>query len=168
MCALKRVSVKETKKEKSSVAVKTKEDKELEIELRAKEKVNKLLEDMPIEGDTVVKKDKLQDSKEKKSVEWLEEQISLLADQNSKLESENIRLKDDYRKLFDQYQSSPSSNIDQMKHGIEEIFFELDSTLRGLKYGTPYEQANIRPLLNKFMAKFPFLQNSLKARMMKK
>ena len=169
MCALKRASVKNKEVEpKKGVVEKTKEEKEYEIELRAKEKVSKLLEDMPVES-VVVKTDKLQDSKEKKTVEWMEEQIQMLTDQNAKLEAQNDQLKNDYNKLFDQYQSSPSADSDHLKRGIEEIFFELDATLRGLRYGgVAYEEAKIRPLLNNFMAKFPFLQNVLKARMAKR
>lgn len=125
----------------------------------AKQKVDELLQGVTLtKEDKEVVVDRLEEATKGKNVEWLEKQVAGLTEQNKKLQ-------EDYTKLFNDFKAkggAPTGEAATLKKGIEIIFFELDAVYTGTKFGKPYEEAKIRPLLNKLMQLFPFLNESLK------
>jgi len=149
-----------------------KKTKELTREDFAKSKVDELLKDIPIKKKEEVKVDKLEQISKEKGNDWLKEQVYVLTQQVETLEKENERLKGDYNKLFDQTQRKTvgtevvsTQSEDELRNGITKIFLDLDGALTGIKFnGVSYPEAKIKPLLNKMMITFPFLQEILKQR----
>jgi len=125
----------------------------------AKKKVEELLQGVTLtKEDKEVVVDRLEEATKGKNVEWLEGQVAGLTEQNKKLQ-------EDYSKLLNEFKlkgGAPTGDIAIMQKNIETIFFELDAVYTGSKFGKPYEEAKIRPLLNKLMQLFPFLSESLK------
>ena len=125
----------------------------------AKKKVEELLEGVKLtKEDKTVVVDRLEAATKDNSVEWLENQIAGLTEQNEKLQADYAKLLNDYKLKG----GAPVGEAADLKRGIEKIFFELDEVYTGAKFGKPFEEAKIRPLLNKFMSTFPFLGESLK------
>ena len=126
----------------------------------AEQKVDELLEGVTKskENKPEIHIDLLAEAVKDKEAGWAEKQIAGLTEQNQKLS-------EDYAKLLHQVQQNGgvvTNTEESMKRGVEQIFFELDGVLTGTKFGKPYEEAKIRPLLNKMMQLFPFLAVSLK------
>ncbi len=159
----------ETKKKITTVKKATKVEKVLtpeeERDLKAKQKVNELLKDVDLmpkkEGEELLE---LDEGKENKSVEWLEEQLVALSDANAKLKSELDVAKGDYTKLFAEFQKIKQggdvvlSNNDvdtPLKASIVKLFNEIQAN--HLALGRNF--VIVPPaFLNRLIMFFPFLE----------
>jgi hypothetical protein len=120
----------------------------------AKDKVNNLLKDV------LPKKEKEVDVLEKKvankSTDWLTEEID-------KLTAENEQLKGDLEKAMKEIhalKNDPNAPVDtdQIKNGVKKLFKDLEANYIGANQTrTRYLKADIKILLDKFLATFPFL-----------
>lgn len=143
--------------------------KELERREEAKKRVESLLGDITIDDKEVVRvADKLDEIKSEESGEanskhtsWLEKQIKELSDANKKLEEQLVVAKEDYKKLHNSMNGqtkSVSVSDSEVVSGVRRIFNDLNNNYLGNnREKRRYEQANIRPLLEKFLRTFPFL-----------
>jgi hypothetical protein len=131
-------------------------------------KVDELLEGIELtKKDKEVVSDRLETATKEKQSEWMENQmtaltskIELLEETNAKLLAENQTL----RKKGVVTGGNVSMSNDELKKGIEKIFFELDDVFTGAKFGTPFHEAKLKPLLDKIVNAFPFLVDSLRRR----
>jgi len=169
-----------TKKETTkavNVEVK-KEEKVLDKDTIAKEKVSQILEDVqPLineaksvtNPETTEKKevvenqaDLLDQAVTENNSEWLKEQFQKLTEQNKILSDDNVRLKDDYKKLLQQIQSGKSPvNVDdsELKSSVTKLFLEFYGNLLGKNpQKTPYKDVKLEHVVKKFILFFPFLQ----------
>ena len=162
-----------TKKPAPKVAAKVIEKKltpEEERDLKAKQTVEKLLEDSPIT--TLEKKDdeifEIEEPKEEpKGVEWLEEQVVLLTEKNNALTAELELIKEDYgRLMFDVQQGKLSgySNDGDIKKGVLQLFNEIQEN--HIKLGVNEQGiGNFRiycpGFLNRLIKFFPFLEEAV-------
>jgi len=140
-----------------------------ERDLKAKERIKNLLEDVPLSVKEAVEPEDLIEIvpvKNEGNIEWLEEQIALLT-------SENDNLKIDYAKIFNENQRLKNNsgvylngNDDSvLKATVIALFNELQ-----VQYVTcgfdAYGKSNfiIVPLnfINRLITFFPFLQNEKK------
>jgi len=128
-----------------------------ERELKAKQKVEELLQDVPL---VIEKKDDLlevDNTENKVSVEWLEEQITLLSEKNESLKAELEISKADFQEL----KNCGVSNDDGVKLKVIELFNEIQEN--HLKLGTDPNTGigNFRiycpGFLNRLIVFFPFL-----------
>jgi hypothetical protein len=131
---------------------------EQERDLKAKETVEKLLEDSPIV--TLDKKEELLQLDEEetpKGVEWLEEQVTLLGEKNKALSAELEVVKIENQQL----RSSVGTSDGDVKAGVVQIFNELQTNYinRGLNSNTGEPNFVIYPVgfMNRLIKFFPFL-----------
>ena len=158
-----------TKKPTVNKPVEKKLTTEEERNLKAKETVEKLLEDSPIV--TLEKKDELLEIDESpmvepKGVEWLEEQVTLLSEKNEALNTELILQKQDYNKLMQDVQQGRFGNSNNVGDGdvrtaVIELFNELQNN--HIKLGVDSQGVgNFRiycpGFLNRMIRFFPFLE----------
>jgi hypothetical protein len=141
---------------------------EQERDIKAKETVSKLLEGSEIfASPTDVNKEELLElsGEENKSVEWLEEQVTLLSDENTKLKSELEVAKIDYGKLFTEFQklrqgkdivlTNPDADS-AIKTTLVKLFNEIQTN--HLALGRNF--VIVPPaFLNRLIMFFPFLQD---------
>ncbi len=137
-----------------------------ERDIKAKQKVEELLQDVPL---VIEKKEELlevDNIQENVSVEWLEEQITLLSEKNEALKAELEVSKADYIKLFSDFQQVKNggvSNNDAVTLKVIELFNELQEN--HIKLGTDSRTGigNFRiycpGFLNRMILFFPFLAN---------
>jgi hypothetical protein len=86
-----------------------------ERDIKAKQKVEELLQDVPL---IIEKKEELlevDNNQENVSVEWLEEQITLLSEKNNALKAELDISKADYAKLFSEFQQIKNGGVSVIK-----------------------------------------------------
>lgn len=135
--------------------------------LKAKETVEKLLEDSPIV--TLEKKEELLEIDEvqeaPKGVEWLEEQVTLLSEKNETLSAELALAREDYQKILFDVQQGRMGVIDgsdgEVKTAVLQLFNELQEN--HIKLGVNQEGiGNFRiycpGFLNRMIRFFPFLE----------
>jgi len=147
--------------------------KEEEIDSKAKQKVNELLQN----SEFVSKKDDLLElESEKGSVKWLEEQVDLFSKEREKLREELAQSKEDYIKLFTDYQRLKNNlNTDdnvtgdsELKKKITDLFNELQfhHMTMGVNPRTGRPNLDIQPIafLNRLIMFFPFLNSEKKFR----
>ena len=130
---------------------------------KAKETVEKLLEDSPIAN--LDKKDDLLEldetpKEEPKGVEWLEEQVALLTQKNEALTAENGVLKADLQTAMSRTTGSISKNDGDVKKVVIDLFDELQDNY--IKMGVDARgMGNFRiytpGFLNRMIKFFPFL-----------
>lgn len=138
----------------------TKKDVVDERALKAKETVNKLLDEVSL----INKKEesKPQSTEIKKGTEWLEEQLQILTEKNEVLEKEAVIAKDNYRKIFEDYQKLKQSKADETspeKQKVLQLFNELQDN-----YGRLGQNFRVYfpAFLNRMVMFFPFLSNHKK------
>lgn len=130
-------------------------------DLKAKETVNKLLDEVPL----INKKEENEnvDNKEiKKGTDWLEEQLQTLVDKNENLEKEVITAKENYKKIFDDYQKLKKEKNNQVspeKTKVLQLFNELQDNYG--KLGQNFK-VYFPAFLNRMVMFFPFLSNHKK------
>lgn len=141
---------------------------EEERDLKAKETVEKLLEDSPIV--TLEKKEELLEfdetsTDEPKGVEWLEEQVTLLTEKNEALNAELTLAREDYKRLMSDVQQgrfgAAGGNDGDVKNGVIQLFNEIQEN--HIKLGVNSEGiGNFRiycpGFLNRMIKFFPFLE----------
>jgi len=140
---------------------------EEERNIKAKETVEKLLEDSPII--TFDKKEEVLEinevsSETSKGVEWLEEQVTLLTEKNEALTAELTLVKEDYKRLFQetqQFKSGMGNGDDNVKIGVLQLFNEIQEN--HIKLGVNEQGiGNFRiycpGFLNRMIKFFPFLE----------
>lgn len=136
-------------------------------DLKAKETVQKLLEDSPII--TLDKKEELLELdetpiEEPKGIDWLEEQLKLVSEKNELLVSENERLVIENQQLREG--TFVSNESDDVMLKVVELFDELQSN--HIKLGTDPKTGigNFRiycpGFLNRMIKFFPFLNENKK------
>jgi hypothetical protein len=132
-----------------------------ERDLKAKAKVEELLQDVPMTLED--KKEELLEmvEEEPKGVEWLEEQVQLLADSNVNLKAELELARGDYQRLLVENQrlkegGSLGSIEGQVAQNVVRVFNELQGN-----YFQHGENFIIYPVafMNRLIMFFPFLQN---------
>ena len=160
-------AVKKTTPKKPAAKPVVKEPTPEEVrDLKAKETVEKLLEDSPLT--TLNKKDELLEFDENppeasKGVEWLEEQVALLTEKNEALKAELALAKEDIQKLeFDVQQGrvGGASNEGEVKTAVLQLFNEIQEN--HIKLGVNEQGVgNFRiycpGFLNRMIKFFPFL-----------
>lgn len=138
-----------------STAKTKKEDVISERDLKAKETVSKLLDEVPLRNK---KEDtKMETTEIKKGTEWLEEQLQTLTEKNEALEKEAVQAKENYKKIFEDFQKLKNSNDGQPnpeKEKVLELFNELQDN-----YGKLGQNFRVffPAFLNRMVMFFPFL-----------
>ena len=132
-----------------------KADKVSERDLKAKETVSKLLDEVPL----INKKEenKVENVEMKKGTEWLEEQLQILTEKNEVLEKEANDAKENYKKIFEDFQKLKNSNDGQPnpeKEKVLQLFNELQDN-----YGKLGQNFRVffPAFLNRMVVFFPFL-----------
>jgi hypothetical protein len=129
-------------------------------ELKAKETVSKLLDEVPLMNK---KEDKKMDNSEvKKGTEWLEEQLQVLTEKNEVLEKEAVEAKTNYKKIFDDFQKLKQSKAGESnpeKEKVLQLFNELQDNYK--KMGQNF-RVYFPAFLNRMVMFFPFLSNHKK------
>lgn len=142
-----------------------------ERDLKAKQKVKELLQDVPM---TLEKKDDLLEVEiepQKEGNEWLEEQVTLLGDQSENLRNELAQTKEDYKKIFEENQRlknnigipTPNNGVvmndEVTKANVLRIFNEIQDNY--LAMGRNF--IIVPPaFLNRLVMFFPFLESHKK------
>jgi hypothetical protein len=141
------------------------------IDVKAKERVNKLLDDVNLtpkkgEGDNNLLE---LNEKNVQSLEWLQEQIDKLSTENEKLKKEADEAKENYKKLYADYQANnngkANNNKDNLvpdsmlKNGVIDLFTEFQKNFLGQNpQKIRYSEIKLPHLMNKMIKKFPFLK----------
>lgn len=139
---------------------------EEERDLKAKAKVEELLQGV----DFTPKKDdellEVEPDEDNKSVEWLQEQVTLLGEQAETLRSELAQAKDDYAKVFELYQQVKSGagiqDNSDVATNVTKLFIELQNAYIQMGINqTGQSNLIIYPVafMNKLIDFFPFLAN---------
>jgi|LSQX01.3.fsa_nt_gb hypothetical protein len=124
---------------------------ESERDLKAKQKVEELLQDIKLTPDDK----KIEETKEvKNGVNWLEEQIEILTEKNAILEKEAKEAKENYKKLLESSQNVSQSNP-QTDTKVLELFDELQNGY--LRFGNNFI-VYFPAFLNRMVLFFPFLE----------
>lgn len=141
-------------KAKTTVAKKNEEVKKTadDRDLKAKQKVEELLQDIKLTKEEEKKIEKVED---KKGVEWLEEQLEILTDRNAVLENEAKEAKENYEKLYQSTQNKPQSSNSNTDTKVLELFDELQNGY--MKYGNNFI-VYFPAFLNRMILFFPFLE----------
>ena len=164
-------SSKKTTTAKASSGVTKKKTLKEERDLKAKEKVRELLEDVSVfkeeKKESILELD-TQDEPQKGG-EWLEEQVSTLTERNEFLENEAQTAKDNYKRLYEDYQKIKSGgNVDDsvLKVKVLELFEELQTNYIRMGINTRTNQPNFiihfPAFLNRLIVFFPFLNEHKK------
>lgn len=141
-------------------AAKPKNDVVSERDLKAKETVNKLLEEVPLMNKKEEKK--VENSEIKKGTEWLEEQLQILTERNEVLEKEVVEAKNNYKKIFEDFQKLKQSKAGESnpeKEKVLQLFNELQDNYNRL--GQNF-RVYFPAFLNRMVMFFPFLSNHKK------
>lgn len=139
---------------------------EQERDLKAKQKVEELLQDVnltPNKQEEEIVNEITPTNSEVKNIEWLEEQVSRLGEQNEFLKSENDQLRLDYDKLYAETQNKKNSGntleSETYVQNIISLYMELQNNLLGHnKERVSWSTANIKILLDKLNVLFPFTE----------
>ena len=138
---------------------------EEERDIKAKQKVEELLQGVDLTINPSANVEEVVDENTPQSAEtneWLEEQAGLLSDQTEILRSELAIAREDYARLYENMQNSRGGNSngyenETMIQNILTIYNELDSNLRGKNAeGQIWTTVDIRYLLNQMNQLFPF------------
>lgn len=129
-----------------------------ERDIKAKEKVKQLLQDVPLvpkeKDEVILEIDENPDGE--KNVDWLGEQVATLTAENESLKIEIDVAKVDYKKIFDELQRIKSGAAVVADERIFPIFNELQNEY--LRYPAEVRnqtQVNVKYLLDKFIQIFP-------------
>jgi len=156
---------------KNNIVIKKQTTPEEDRDIKAKQTVEKLLEDIPLiskekkeELIEIAPEDKVINTGATNKV-WLKEQIDLLSSENENLRIELETAKNNYTKIFEELQRKRENNSDELinetiKQNIFALFNELQCNFLGQnpeKRVWPY--ANIKILLDKMITYFPFTAN---------
>lgn len=134
-----------------------------ERDMKAKQKVRELLKDVNLKPETKEEIFELEQEKsekpDEKSIEWLQEQVSLLSEECERLKTELKIVNENYAKIFTEYQKLKNSstivgNDANIKMNLIRIFNELQSN--HLSLGNNFI---IYPVafMNRLIMFFPFL-----------
>jgi hypothetical protein len=157
-----------------------------ERNLKAKKRVEELLQDIPLNhtGETVKSKSDdllemdIDNSNESKGSEWLSEQVALLTSLNETLQQERDQAVEDYRKIFSEIQNIKGGNYqidnnhfsndviniqsnDAIKETVIRLFSELQANyVAMMNPQTGKSDLVIYPLafINRLIMFFPFLE----------
>jgi len=160
-----------TKKSTTNASTKKKQESN-SIDVKAKERVNKLLDDVNLtpkkgEGDNNLLE---LNEKNVQSLEWLQEQIDKLSTENEKLKKEAEEAKENYKKLYSQYQAvtngknitNDKNNLvpdSMIKNGVTDLFNEFQKNYLGQnQQKIRYTEIKLPHLMNKMIKKFSFLK----------
>ena len=137
---------------------------------KAKDTVEKLLKDVPMDLNDKETLFELEDEKSnEKGDDWLQEQVIALSDENEKLRAETATAKSDYHKIHIEFQGLKSGNPDAvvvnpklmpdslMKRNVLGLFDELQKNMLGLNpEKSRYKEIKLTHLLKKMLDFFPF------------
>jgi len=150
---------------KAETAKKPVEEKKLtpaeERDLKAKAKVEELLQDVSLTPQSKAEEESLIELDEPKGMEWLTEQVTALTAENDVLKAELVTAKEDYRRIFEELQrfKSGAGVADVSSDSILALFAELQTEY--LRY--PPEimnqtKVNVKYLLDKLAYLFPVVK----------
>lgn len=135
---------------------------EEERDLKAKKKVEELLQHVDLAPKIVIVEEIESETNERPvdaGVEWFEEQLAMLSNENERLRNECEVAKDDYRKLYHESQGKGSEVNERILQNLLMMFNELQDNLTGNnRERTAWSTANISHLLGKMVQLFPFLE----------
>lgn len=138
---------------------------EEERDMKAKQKVEELLQSVELSPNKLIKDDVSEVVVEKKNgIEWMEEQVTLLTEQSEALRIELAQAKDDYARIYDKLYNTKDSGSNNMVNetvvqNVLLIFNELQSNLLGNNQErTIWKTVEIRYLLNQMLQLFPFTE----------
>lgn len=145
---------------------------EKKIDVKAKEKVERLLEFVDIE-DTNIQQTKQMESGPKdigtadmSDIGWLQDQLQKLSEENESLKAETEEAKNNYKKLFESHdnrgdessvgaQMIPDSLI---KTNVVNLFTDVQDNFQGRnRERTQYKNIVPVPFMMKMLTMFPFL-----------
>ena len=129
-------------------------------EIKAKETVNRLLEDVSLlKGVTdkeLVSVDVNKKNVETKGIDWLEEQLQILTERNEFLENENQKIKADYFKIFNEHKSQITTSNPNENDMVIRLFNELQDNY--ILLGDNF-RVYFPAFLNRMVMFFPYLRN---------
>ena len=130
-------------------------------DIKAKQKVEELLQSVELMPNKIVKEEAEVIIKGGEGIEWLEEQLSLQTEQIEVLKTELAQAKDDYTRLYqNQNKGSNSMLTETTNQNILLLFNELQGNLLGNNpEKTSWETVSVRHILNQLMQLFPFTEN---------
>lgn len=132
-------------------------------DLKAKETVFKLLEDVNLAPNENTTPNSVVESKKPVGVDWLQEQVELLASENESLKIELEQAKNDYAKIFEKHQSGGVQDNSDVVNNVILVFHEIQSNYLKNPGLTPSGTPNFIIIPQAFMGRlinyFPFLQN---------
>lgn len=136
---------------------------EEERDLKAKKKVEELLQDVDLEIINKEEKNVLDEhsSENGQGIEWLTEQVGLLSEQNENLRNELAQAKDDYSRLLQDFQNKNGNNNvnETILQNMLILFNELQNNFLGINAEkTSWTTASIPHMLKKMLSMFPFLE----------
>lgn len=144
---------------------------EEERNIKARETVEKLLQDIPLNPNQKANDELIEIDGEEKQTnpvgsEWLEEQIALLQTENETLKRDYSKIFAENKRLRDGVGISSDSNQDEIKATVIKLFNELQSNYisMGMNQITGAPNFIINPVgfMNRLIMFFPFLANERK------
>jgi len=158
---------KKTSEPKKIVVVEKSLTPEEERDLKAKQKVEELLQDVDTAltlnngGASVVAINEPDNTKDVTGIEWLQEQVAALSEETEQLRGELAQSRDDYTRIFDQYHNQDSSMLNETtKQNVLIMFHELQNNFIGNNpERTAWREAQIEYLLKQMISLFPFTEN---------
>lgn len=131
-----------------------------------KEKAKALADELVKEAEDLIDFDvSKKPKKNKESIEWLQEQVSILTDTNETLTKEVAEAKNNYKKIFDELQKTKNNpaTFKGIQQNVIKLFVELQNNFLGFnKERTKWEMAKIKVILIQMIQLFPFLQQTKK------
>lgn len=157
--------------ELAKAKIKPSEKTEKTLDVKAKEKVERLLEFVDIE-DTEMQQDNVQETVQVEvgdmsDIGWLQEQLQKLSEENEALRAETEEAKNNYKKLFesrgDQVDEisaeSPMIPDSIIKTNVINLFVDVQDNFQGRNpERTQYTNIVPIPFMMKMVKLFPFLQ----------
>jgi len=129
--------------------VKEKNSPEKERELKAKQKVEELLQDVPLSNPKTVKNEE----PKKVGLDWLEEEVGKLSEENEKLRADLANAKEDLLK-----RGGVNNDDDALQLAIIALF----NRVQGNFFKIPNLVLLAKPFMNEMIDFFPFLKNEKK------
>ena len=135
-----------------------------ERDIKAKAKVEELLQSVELTPNKIIKEDTPVIVHEKREgIEWLEEQVTLLSEQSETLRNELAQAKDDYARLFQDFNNKKGNSNNMLNETIVQnillLFSELSANASGNNpEKTIWKTVEIRYLIMQMLQLFPFLE----------
>ena len=153
-----------TSPKKSVKKIEKPKTQEEERDIKAKAKVEELLQSVELTPNKIIKEDTPVIVHEKREgIEWLEEQVTLLSEQSETLRNELAQAKDDYARLFQDFNNKKGNSNNMLNETIVQnillLFSELSANASGNNpEKTIWKTVEIRYLIMQMLQLFPFTE----------